>query len=406
VWIFMNHTAAPAPKPQKTVEIPQKKLPLQAVAVENPFLQQFLAEYQQQINSMMRASGTPGAAVAIVKDSSIIFLEPFGIREIGTNDSVNVETVFRLASVSKCFAPVLTGLLVEDNALHWDDKVVTYLPTFALKSPGATLQLNLKNVLSHTVGLPYHTYTNLIEDEATLPDMLYKLREVDVINTVGKVYSYQNVAYSLIGEVMHSATGKTYEQLMAERIFGPLGMEQASMSYEAIKKNKNVALPHLPSRKGTRTTRIYPTYYNVGPAGGVNASISDMARWMTALLGHRQDVVSDSVLHEVFTPFVKAPYKNRNFRKWKRPTTGSYYSLGWRIMNFKEDTLCYHGGYVNGYRSEIALNRKENIAICVLSNLPGPMIDNAIPEFFRIYDKHKEGIHAWKGKQELIVMNE
>src|SRR5688572_29936460 len=86
---------------------------LHAVSIENPHLKKLLDEYEHAIQQLISNTHTPGAAIAIVKDSSVIYLKGFGLRETGTSDSVNTETVFRLASVSKCFAPVLTGILVE-----------------------------------------------------------------------------------------------------------------------------------------------------------------------------------------------------------------------------------------------------------------------------------------------------
>lgn len=364
-------------------------------AVKNPNLQQLLDEYETALEELIASSHTPGAAIAIVQDTSIIFLKGFGVKAKGTQDSVNTETVFRLASVSKCFAPVLTGILIQDSVLGWNDKVLHYLPDFALKSKEQTQELNLKHILSHTMGLPYHTYTNLIEEGADLHSMLFKLRDVNTIGKVGKVYSYQNVAFSLIAEVIQSATGKSYEQLMVDRIFKPLHMDHASISYDAIMKNTNVAQPHQHTRKGLAVTKISNTYYNAAPAGGINASAADMAQWIRAMLGNREDVVTTETLDEIFTPVVKAPSKNRNFRKWVRPT-GSYYALGWRMLNFKTDTLYYHGGYVNGYRSELAIDRKHKIGICLLSNATGALADNSIPYFFNLYVKHRSAIQQWE----------
>ncbi|MBL7857692.1 MAG: beta-lactamase family protein [Cyclobacteriaceae bacterium] len=393
---FLLQLPSPPITPKKKVVVHELKAreSLKAVPVNNPFLKELLIAYEAEIEALIASSKTPGAAIAIVQDTSIIYLKGFGIKAIGTQDSVDTETVFRLASVSKCFAPVLTGMLVEDNVLKWDDKVITHLPDFALKSREQTEQLTLRHVLSHTVGLPYHTYTNLIEDGEDLHTMLTKLRDVEIIGKVGKVYSYQNVAYSIIAEVIQSATGKSYEQLMMERIFNPLHMTHASISYDAIMQNTNVAKPHQHTRKSMALTTISNTYYNVAPAGGINASVSDMAQWIKAMLGNREDVIAHVTLDEIFTPVVKAPAKNRNFRKWSRPT-GSFYAMGWRMLNFKTDTLYYHGGYVNGYRSELAVDRKNKIGICVLTNATGALADNSIPYFFNLYMKHGEAIREW-----------
>lgn len=368
----------------------------------NPYVEDLLTSYENNIREVQASTKTPGVAVAIVVDTTIIYLKGFGVRQVGVKDSVDIHSVFRLASVSKCFAPILTGLLVEDGILSWDDPIVKYLPDFQLKSPENTQLLTIRNVLSHTTGLPYHTYTNMVEEGMDLKTMLSLLKDVNLIGKPGSVYSYQNVAYSLIAEVMTAATGKTYEQLMKERVFGPVQMKDASMSYNEILMNPNVARPHLLWRNGWRTTSINDTYYNVAPAGGVNASISDMAQLLKVLLGGKTDFIRTQTLEEIYKPAIPAQSKNRNFRKWIEPAK-SYYALGWRVLNFKRDTLLYHGGYVNGYRSELAINRKNKIGICVLSNGPGNLIDNSVPYFFRLYFNERDSILQWENKHPETV---
>lgn len=373
-------------------------------SLPNPYVQKLLSAYEQELLKLMYQTKTPGLAVAIVQDSTILFMKTYGVREVGTKDSVDEHTVFRLASVSKCFAPLLTGLLVEDGVLRWQDRVVEHLPSFELKSKLNTDSLRLTHVLSHTTGLPYHTYTTLVEDRRDLPYMLGELKNVSPIGAPGELYSYQNVAYSIIAEVMRARTGKTYEALMAERVFGPLNMGDASMTFDGIIQSRNVAKPHLHLGRGWKATTISDTYYNVGPAGGVNASISDMAQWLTAMLGCRESFVSAQTLDKIFSPVVKARTKNRYFRKWVG-RSDSHYALGWRVLNFERDTLLYHGGYVRGYRSEVALDRNSRIGICVLSNGPGRLVDNSVPIFFNMFYNQRDSILYWQNKQ-LVQMRQ
>jgi beta-lactamase class C len=91
-------------------------------------------------------------------------------------------------------------------------------------------------------------------------------------------------------------------------------------------------------------------------------------------------------VEQLFEPEIRATARNRNFNRWSR-IKRSYYGLGWRVLQFKNDTVVYHGGYVNGYRSEIAINPERGIAICVLANGPGGFSDHAVPAFFNTYDK-------------------
>lgn len=363
----------------------------------NPLLQQLLDDYDQKIHSLSQEASTPGAAIAVVHDSSIVFLKPYGVKKAGTSDSVDVNTVFRIASVSKCFAAFLTGILVEDSVFSWENHVTSYVPRFALKSPEETQRLCIRNVLSHTTGLPYHAYTNMVEEGISLDSMLSWLKKINLVSKVGDEYSYQNVAYSVIGPVIQAATGKTFENQMQEKVFGPLKMKTASIDYASIMQNPNVASPHLRRSRQWKPTKITDTYYNVAPAGGINASISDMAQWMIALLGNREDIITKGTLNQLYTPVVRARSKNRNYGRMHR-LSDSFYGLGWRILYYPNDTLIYHGGYVNGYRSEVALNPKDKIAVCILANAPGELADNGIPLFFDLFNSKRDTINAWEEK--------
>ena len=400
--IFYNyrHKEKETTKPVVAIQAPPHKKVAPAISLSaNPHWVELLKEYESYIHDAVENGEAPGAAVAIVKDSSVLFLKGFGLSDAKEKDSVGVFSVFRLGSVSKSLASVLTGVLVQDGVLNWDDKVIKYIPDFELKSKESTEQVTIRHLLSHTSGLPYHAFTSEIDHGGDLDPLIYHLRDLNLTGPPGKTYSYQNVAYSIVGKVIESATGKPYEVVMAEKVFRPLHMEQASLSFDAMMANDDKAKPHIHTIRGWKPTSINETYYNVGPAGGVNASISDMARWLKALTARENNLLLASVKDEMFKPFVRATARNRYFRNWKR-SSGSFYSLGWRILTFnKTDTLNYHGGYVNGYRSEIALKGDDGIGICVLVNSAGQLADRAIPEFFILYEKYRQKIQQWEADQ-------
>lgn len=388
-------------KQEPHVPVPQKKVAPKKRLV-NPYMEKLLSEYEDKLLMLADEAHTPGAAIAIVHDSTIVYLKPFGVKRVDGADSIDANTIFRLASVSKCFASFLTGILVADSVLAWNDTIIHYLPNFALNSEAETKKLTIKNILSHTTGLPYHAYTNMVEEGASLDSMLSWLQQIPLASKVGQAYSYQNVAYSLIGEVIKAKTGKTYESLLRERVFEPLGMQTASVDYESIMRNGNVASPHVRNRGGWKILPITDTYYNVSPAAGVNASISDMAQWMVALLGNRQNVITNQTLAQLYRPRVPAPSKNRNYGRLHH-LSHSYYGLGWRVLYYPHDTLIYHGGYVNGYRSEVAINTKDHIAVCILANAPGELADNGIPLFFNLFEAQRDSIFYWEEKQRNLL---
>ena len=369
----------------------------------NPYTQQFAQAYQQLAEEAYRETGVPGAAVVVVKDTSVIYISGFGFRDMGKPDSVDVHTVFRLGSVSKGFASILAGTLVDDSLLAWDDKVRAYLPDFALSSPEQSQRVNIKHLLSHTTGLPYHTYTNLIEYGEDVLSVAALFNDIPLIAEEGKIYSYQNAAYGLIEEVAKTATQQDYNALVTSRLFKPLQMHDASVTFEGITGNPNRAKPHVRTTRSWRAYPVSPKYYNAVSAGGINASISDMGRWLQLLLGNRPDVISEAALDTIFTPVVKTKNEGRYFRRWPQ-VQEAYYGLGWRVLDCTPyDTLVYHGGYVNSYRSEIAVDRKEKLAVCALASVPGNFTGQCIRGTFELYRQYADSIHWWEETQRYPV---
>jgi len=121
-------------------------------------------------------------------------------------------------------------------------------------------------------------------------------------------------------------------------------------------------------------------YYNVLPAAGVNASISDMGRWLLALLGYQQEWLPDTVISAITTPVVYTPLKWRYTRYWE-PFRERYYSLGWRIYEYKGRKIMYHGGYIRGYRAEIAFCPAEDVGIAFMENSPNNLASRFVPAF-------------------------
>lgn len=366
--------------------------------VHHPVLDNFLVQFNEMATKMFADSKAPGAAIAIVKDGRIIYGEGYGVKKVGEEAPVDVHTTFRIASVSKTFAGTLTGILVHDGLLNWDDKVNKYLPEFRLQNQEFTQKLEVKHVLSQTTGLIQHAYTNFIEDSRDLLNMISALSEVQLMTEPGKLFSYQNVSYGIIEPVLYAATGKDYGTLLREEIFGPLNLKDASTDYESMMANPNKAWPNFARFSGWAAGHISPTYYNVLSAGGINASISDMANYMIALTGHRPEIISQAVLDEIYEPQIGTNIRWKYFSRWK-DYKKSYYGLGWRLVEYGDDKIAYHGGYVNGYRSQLAINTSEDIGICVLTNSPSNFSSKLVPAFLDLYNEYRESINLEKESQ-------
>jgi beta-lactamase class C len=343
----------------------------------------YLDQFEQEFIQGMDEKRIPGAAVAIVKDGRVVFQKGFGVKDTESDEPVDEHTVFRLGSVSKGFASVLTGVMVEEGAVEWDRPVADYLEAFRLNDPEQTGRVEIRHILSHTSGLPRHAYTNLVEDGLSLDRIIPRFESVPLISKEGEQLAYQNAAYSTIEKVLESQTGTEFNTLLDEKLFAPLLMNRASATYNGIRQSANKALPHVyhSRSRGRVPISISRKYYNAVSSGGINASASDMGRWLLLLTGNFPDVISRETLNEIYNPL--AEINNRRFSRHWEGVNESKYGMGWRVLDNHGQRIVYHGGYVNGYRSEIAFAPDEGVGICILINTSSNFPLEVIPDFFQ-----------------------
>jgi len=330
----------------------------------------------------------PGAALAVIADGKIKFIRGFGIRKAGEKGLVTDETVFRLASVSKTFASAAAGILVQENKLMWNEQIGARLQYISFKNPDYGQSITLKEILSHTTGLMPHAYTNLVEDNLPYKRILERLDKVDFICAPGECYSYQNVVFSLVGDMINSVTGVEYETFVTENLFVPLDMQRASFGLHAFMQDNNRATPHVRRNGQWKPVQVNSNYYNIAPAAGANASISDMAKWLLVQLGQRQDVLPDSALDDLHTKAIRTTPYQAHYRR--RGELGDiYYGLGWRVFDYAQlEGYVHHGGGVQGTRAEIVFNRELQIGMAFLTNAEIKDTSEIVFNFLEIYGKY------------------
>ena len=325
--------------------------------------------YDRTVETTLKEAEAPGAVVVIVKDDRVVYMKCYGVRHIGRPDEINPHTIFRIASVSKGFASVLAGLLAEEQGLAWDDPVIKHLPAFELADSLTTHILTIRHILSHTTGLPRYAFDNLLDRGVPFDIIKEEMKKLTAMHGVGS-YTYQNAVYSLIGEIIESVSGRSYQHLLHDRLLKPLGMYDASMGGETLINSGNQAWPHVRWKNRWRTTRINTGYDAVLPAAGVNASISDMGQWLRAMLGGMPHIVSPSLIQQLSTPVAKSWRERRryNWSGWHGRVRTVHYGMGWRIFNYAGTRMVFHSGGLRGYRSQIAFIPEYNVGIAMMSN--------------------------------------
>lgn len=355
-------------------------------------IENIVITYDSILSSEIKKSGIVGAAVVITYKNEIALLKCFGVRKKGEENTINKHTIFRLASVSKTITGVLAGILDDEDLVDLDEKVVNYLPEFQLKNSESTNNISVRNLLSHTSGLIPHAYDLMVEDHVPLEKIIARLNEVDIAAPPGELYGYQNVVYSIYDPIVAKETDKSFNLLLNEKIFIPFGMSDASTGFDAFKNDDNKAYPHFNQGKNRyKPMRLNDRYYNTIPAAGINASISDLGQFLITLTDEDSKCFPDDARETVFTPQIKSPLKRVYFRSWDK-VQSKQYAIGWRIVDYKGRKIAYHGGFVSGYKAEIALCEEEDIGIAILTNSPNNSSAKSIPTFLNMLFNYKDNL--------------
>ena len=331
------------------------------------------------------------------------------------NDSLvyvnNRDSVFEIGSITKTFTGTMLAKLVRDGKVDPNEPIKNILPVRMNQSSLNGKEITLVHLANHTSGLPFEP-SNVKNDknhpfDPYSPYQYYSTQKLyDYLShqlvlqlTPGEKRIYSNLGGGLLGHILTLITKKTYEELLTDKIFKPLGMTDASASYKALLADKNLALPHF-RRDATsfRLTKNSPEYYTVLPAAGVNASISDMTKWLLALLGNNQNVITTTTLNEICKPAIETPRRRKyQFFRWTH-LKDAHYGLGWRVLNYGGHTLIYHGGHINGYRSEVAFCPEEKVGIVILTNATGKLANDGVEVFFDNYFGYKSAKPAIETK--------
>ncbi len=366
----------------KEMKVADMVMPAKILAEIRPVLLQ----YDSLITREIELSGTVGAAVAVIYKGQIAFLRCYGVRKEGENDPVDASTIFRLGSVSKTVTGVLAGILSSQGILDLNKGVKDVLPGFRLKDSVNTNHLTIRNLLSHTSGLVPHAYDNLVEEHIPFNVIMDSLSRVTLSAPPGEIYSYQNVMFSLFDTISSIETSEDFGTLISEKVFQPFGMVNASTGFISFRDNPDKAYPHYLSGGGYKSLPLNDRYYNCLPAAGVNASISDMAHFLCAIL---DKVTFHDVLDSVLMPQIRTPLPWTYLRYWDH-VDSKQYAIGWRIIGYKGRNVAYHAGYVDGYKSEIALCQDENVGIVFLTNSPCKAASVSVPAFLNLYFDYRD----------------
>jgi CubicO group peptidase (beta-lactamase class C family) len=344
-----------------------------------------LDELRAYIEDALVRFDVPGAAIAVVQDDDVVFLEEFGVRERGKSATITPQTRLMIGSINKTMTTMLMAQLVDEGLIAWDTPVHSILPQFAVADPDISEQITVRNLVCACTGVPRRDLEYFFNaDEMTPENIIESLRTFEFFTGFGEAFQYSNQLVAAGGWVAAAATGAEYGNLgnaylalVQERVFDPIGMENTTFSLDEVVASDNYATPHSLSTTGARTPLPVDAeglLFGLAPSGGAWSTAEDMARYLLTELNRGvtpdgMQVVSMQNLGETWQPQVPV-----------NATTS--YGLGWFVDSYKGQPLLHHGGNTSGFSADLAFLPEGQLGIVVMSN---GRLTNAFVQAVRFY---------------------
>jgi CubicO group peptidase (beta-lactamase class C family) len=324
---------------------------------------------------VLKTFDVPGLSVGIVKDGKVVLAKGYGIRKMGEAALVDENTLFGIGSNTKAFTSAALAILIDEGKLSWDDRVYERLPGFQMYDPYVSHEMTIRDLLTHRSGMGLGEGDLLFWPRTTFTrdEIVYRLRFMKPASSFRSQFAYDNLMYTVAGQIVARTSGESWENYVREKIFLPLGMTTTNISKEAFKPSDDYAWPHSKLGGALRPIRI-EDHSNAAPAGSINSSAAEMSEWMLLQLNHGKFLDRDGRLFserqsgEMWTAQTLLPIGSGDSPLAALRPKFSAYGLGWFLRDYHGRKLVGHTGGVAGYVSRVMLVPEENLGVVILTN--------------------------------------
>jgi CubicO group peptidase (beta-lactamase class C family) len=331
--------------------------------------------------------GTPGMAIALVHQDQLIYAKGFGVKKSGGTDPVDPHTLFPIGSTSKAFTSALIALLADEAKLRWEDPVVNHVPAFEMYDPWVTRAFMIEDLMAQHSGMSPYAGDLLAVIGFDAAAIQARIKQMPPVSSFRSRFGYVNNLFLVAAEVIKRHTGMPWEDAVQRRLFDPLGMTESSTGLQAYRTATNMAFNHTAlDGHVTAIPLDAPSLgwaYTYGPAGGVNSTVLDMAKWLRLHLGEGMfegtRLISEANMQAVHSP--KTVIESQPQSPLAHTTLGStmaFYCEGWVYSAAHPYPVIWHNGDNGGVHAVVGFIPAANLGLVVLTNLGGTALPEAL----------------------------
>jgi len=319
-----------------------------------------LAAIESKIDARRKELGIPGVSLAIVKDGKVIYAKGLGYKDFDKKLPVTADTQFAIGSATKAFTALSVLMSQDEGKLSLDDSPKKYLSYFKMYDPETDANIKIRDLLRHSSGLN-RTDLAMITGKLNRAELIQVAAQAKPTAKLGEKFQYQNIMFTAAGEIVAQVQKEPWEKFVPQRIFAPLGMTNSTLSLDAMKQAKDHSLGYE-YNFDTKVTKSLPLrdIIEVAPAGSINSSANDMAKWISFILDggvvNGKRLVSEKGFAEWFAPQMKIAPKMS-------------YGLGWFLQDWNGLKVAQHGGNIDGFNSMVAMIPEKQLGFVLLTNV-------------------------------------
>ncbi len=343
------------------------------------------APFDRLMATFLVENKVPGAALAVARNGAIVYSRAFGYADRDACEVATPASLFRIASLSKPVTAVAILQLVEKGKLALDDKVLDRMPLKPLLALGAKVderwkRITIRQCLQHTGGWDRNkSYDPIVKawEIAKAFDMQPPVTPEHIVRYMmgqpldfdpGARYAYSNLGYLILGRIIESITGQSYESYVKERVFAPIGISTAKLGRALLEHRAKNEVRYTDSRNGTgkclyppKLGETVPTVYGAmnleayEAHGGWIATAEEMAKFADAFHDPKR------------CPLLNAASIATMAARPAGNTEEAYYALGWLVRAAGTGLNHWHTGYIPGSEA-ILVRRFDGLSWCALFN--------------------------------------